>query len=351
MQDSTGRWGHWSLPIEFVASPPTPTDVVQFLRITELNYHPAADGDAEFIEFKNISSGGAGVTLDLGGVTITKGPSSPFTFVDGTLLSPGEHILVVRNAAVFSATYPYVDPILIAGEYTGGLDNAGETIEVIDSLGNIIHDFRYEDGGAGEETWHASTDGFGPTLVIANENAIVTNWAQGTAWRPSYDLNGSPGEDDCLSGDFNCDGAVNLADLAVLQQNLGTVSGGTRAMGDMNRDGVIGRGDAALLAQRFGAIAPGASPVASPASPAAILAVARDREGAGAEIQSIRRATRLAPTAVDAHFETVPAASDATRTLRVRRAGLQKIVPGEADGGLDPLAAGPNSVRRRLVSI
>jgi hypothetical protein len=95
VQDADGHWSHWSEPVEFLTTTAPTSDVVQFLRVSEVNYNPAANGDAEFIEFTNISDGALATTLDLSGVTITDGPSNPFVFPAGTSLSPGSHLVVV----------------------------------------------------------------------------------------------------------------------------------------------------------------------------------------------------------------------------------------------------------------
>jgi hypothetical protein len=311
-----------------------PTDATRYLRITELNYHPASDGDAEYIEFKNISSGAGGVTLDLEGVTITKGPSNPFTFPAGMLLAPGEYLLVVRSLPQFTAAYPNADASKIVGEFTGGLNNAGEEIEVIDGLGNIIHAFTFEDGSDAESGWHPTTDGFGPSLVIVDENALITNWSQGSGWRPSYELGGSPGEDDCLVGDVNCDGAVNLHDLSIVQRNMGTVGSATRAMGDLSGDGAVSRTDVAILARQFGTNVPvaGASPARAGAAAAIVVApAARDdlsrsiplerRVSVAAERRrSVVRENRIPLSSDGVDLVLNPENEAASATLRARRA-------------------------------
>ena len=73
--------------VDRLTTPATaPSTLQKFLRITEIHYNPIAD-DAEFIEFTNISSGGVATTLDLAGVTISEGPSTPFVFPAGSTLA------------------------------------------------------------------------------------------------------------------------------------------------------------------------------------------------------------------------------------------------------------------------
>ncbi|MCD6394305.1 MAG: lamin tail domain-containing protein, partial [Planctomycetes bacterium] len=127
--------------------------VADDLRITEIMYHPTdptqaeknaagdqtlIDEDFEYIELKNI--GTAAINLNL--VHFTDGID--FTFGDYSL-GAGQFAVVVKNQAAFEARYPGVSPVLIAGTYTGALDNDGEEIVMRDALGAEIHDFDYND--------------------------------------------------------------------------------------------------------------------------------------------------------------------------------------------------------------
>ena len=70
-KDSTGRWSHWSSPVQFVASDADIAGALtDNLRITELMYDPPDGSAFEYVELKNISSD---VTLQLGGITFTSG--------------------------------------------------------------------------------------------------------------------------------------------------------------------------------------------------------------------------------------------------------------------------------------
>ncbi|MEM7311654.1 MAG: lamin tail domain-containing protein, partial [Planctomycetota bacterium] len=171
--------------------PDTRTDIQKFLRVSELNYNPTvADDGSEFIEVTNISSGPDAPTLDISGVVISDGPSSPFVFPDGTTLAPGQYLLVVKDQSVFQATYPQVDPIVILGEFTGSLSNGGERIRLDDANGNKIVDFEYND----QDPWPVRADGSGASLELIldgiDENAPVDRHYQ---WRGSVRPGGSPG--------------------------------------------------------------------------------------------------------------------------------------------------------------
>ncbi len=93
---------------------------------------------------------------------------------------------MVKDAAVFEATYGAGLPI--AGQFAGSLDNAGETIELRDAAGRIIHRFTFDDD------WYAETDGDGFSLTIIDATeADPQAWGEPGAWRPSTEIGGSPG--------------------------------------------------------------------------------------------------------------------------------------------------------------
>ncbi|RIK79889.1 MAG: hypothetical protein DCC68_12250 [Planctomycetota bacterium] len=292
-----------------------------FLRVTELMYHPADDlqfgydADAfEFVELRNISDE---TTLDLSEARFTNGVAFDFAGSAVSSLAPGAYALVVSNAEAFALRYGSGLPV--AGTYSGQLNNAGETVRLEDGDGVAIQEFTYDDVGEG---WHPTTDGDGYSLVILDAAAPVATWNDPAAWRPSYAIGGSPAADDTpvLDGDLNGDLRVDLLDLAIVQANLGTLAGATRASGDLNGDAKVTAADAAILAQNFGRSAP--SPI--PSAPAAIVRSARspraDRGGEPVPPLRLHAARRglVRPQAVDAAHEsreTVRERSQAVRTV------------------------------------
>ena len=172
--------------------PGSPSLAQQFLRITELMYHPAAlAGNAnpadefEYIELKNTSTN---VTLSLAGVRFTNGVDFSFTGSAVTSLAPGATVLVVKNTGAFTARYG--GGFSIAGQYTGALDNSGERIQLIDAVSEEILDFSYNN------SWYPVTAGLGFSLVILNEHDDPDAWSQKESWRASGLENGSPGTND-----------------------------------------------------------------------------------------------------------------------------------------------------------
>ncbi|MCJ7673794.1 MAG: lamin tail domain-containing protein, partial [Sedimentisphaerales bacterium] len=139
--------------------------------------------NAEFIELTNIGA----ETINLNLVRFTE--AVQFIFPD-LQLAPGQYVLLVKDRGAFDAYYPECSAV-IAGEYEGSLDNAGERIRIEDAIGRTILDFEYKDG------WYDVTDGDGYSLTIINpSDPDANNWGLKDAWRPSALFGGSPGYDD-----------------------------------------------------------------------------------------------------------------------------------------------------------
>lgn len=186
--------GQWSALTEATFAQ---ISVIKSLRVSEIMYHSTdataaellidstfSDEDFEYIELENI--GTEAINLNL--VHFTDGID--FTFGDYSLAA-GEYTVLVANQTAFQARYPGVSTSLIAGTYTGSLDNSGEEIVLRDAIGEEIHDFDYDDN------WYDITDGDGFSLTI--RDAYVTDlalWDQKAGWQPSAAVAGSPGADD-----------------------------------------------------------------------------------------------------------------------------------------------------------
>jgi hypothetical protein len=130
-------------------------------------------------------NGGLLVKVDLDNVQATFETLSPM------LLNPGECIVVVHNLAAFISRYG--TDIRMAGEFSGSLDNEGESLTLFGPLGEPILDFSYD------PSWYPSTDGGGFSLVAVDPTAPPGAWGQAGNWRPSNLIGGSPGGADPLS--------------------------------------------------------------------------------------------------------------------------------------------------------
>ena len=168
------------------------------LVVSELHYHPTAptstesaagfdsSNDFEYIEVLNFS----GQNVDLSNCQFTTGVTFNFGNTDPNLLTlpPGGRILVVENVGAFLFRYGNNPLVMIAGEYSGNLDNAGERITLLAANSAIIADFTY--GTA--EPWPVDSDGPGYSLVLNNPAAGI-DYAVGSSWRSSSQVGGTPG--------------------------------------------------------------------------------------------------------------------------------------------------------------
>ncbi|MGB2861905.1 MAG: lamin tail domain-containing protein, partial [Sedimentisphaerales bacterium] len=198
MKDNSGRWSHWSSPIQFVTGESMSAGILEDLRITEVMYNPPAPpaGDStdneefEFIELMNIGD----ENLDLSSVSFVDGITFDFGKGNITSLGPGEFVLVVRNRTAFMSRYGTDLSHRIAGEYSSKLSNNGENITLEDFWNSTIVQFEYNDGRG----WPLSPDGGGHSLVpldsaLIDEPAGSLNY--GGNWRASTHIGGSPGTD------------------------------------------------------------------------------------------------------------------------------------------------------------
>ncbi len=156
LHDSSGNL------IATITTPDLPSDNQRFLIISEVMYHPSDDA-SEFIELLNTSDT---ITLNLGGVSFTKGID--YTFPTPTTLAPGQRII-------------------ISSFTSGKLSNSGETLKLDEADGSTIAEFTYSDLAP----WPASPDGLGNSLVYrGGDPSLPQNW------RASLSLGGNPGTSD-----------------------------------------------------------------------------------------------------------------------------------------------------------
>ncbi|MGH1336472.1 MAG: fibronectin type III domain-containing protein [Aureispira sp.] len=153
-------------------APPQFSDLV----ITEIMYN-SPEGGVDSLEFIEIQNTGV-APIDLNNVSFGSGVTYTFPM---TILAPGAFYTVAFNGAAFNNIYG----LPANGIYTGGLSNNGETIILVDPMGNIIDSVRYDDGGVwpGGGTTQGSPDGGGASLVLCDattDNADGANWSAST---------------------------------------------------------------------------------------------------------------------------------------------------------------------------
>ena len=162
------------------------------IRISEINFNPYdpsaaeiddghTDSDSfEFVEIYNSSLTG---TVNLSGMQFDDGITFTFGNVE---LGPGERAVVAKDTIAFQARYG--TSIRVLGEYGAdtSLSNGGEQVILVDSVGEVIHDFTYSD----DAPWPVSADGDGPSLEVVDVDGDYSDPAN---WRASATIGGTPG--------------------------------------------------------------------------------------------------------------------------------------------------------------
>ena len=138
----------------------------------EIMYNPAVP-EASFVELFNTSSDYA---FDLSGWRIN---GLGFTFPTGTLLTSRQFLVVTKNRVAFTQAYGV--SAAVAGEFSGQLDDGGETLTLLRpgaTAGSelVVDRIRYDD----DAPWPTEADGTGVSVQLrdaAQDNSRVSNWA------------------------------------------------------------------------------------------------------------------------------------------------------------------------------
>lgn len=145
------------------------------LAINEIHYNPLDSitntGDTisgtsfEFVEIKNTGAN----SIDLKGLAISKGISLQ---VDHHLILPaGDFLVLAEDSIQFLAKYGFSPH----RQFRGKLNNKGETIELLDPLGNTVDIVTYDDSSP----WPKMADEGIMSLALLNgqlDNSLSDNW-------------------------------------------------------------------------------------------------------------------------------------------------------------------------------
>lgn len=155
-------------------------DPLPSIVISEIHYNPSemiqgADELYEFIELVNIEER----SIDLSGYRFSDGIY--ITFPTDTYIKPGECIILACD------TKTYLNHGFQVFQFTDGrLSNSGETICLVNNLGECIDRVTYSD----YFPWPLLPDGNGPSLELRDlklDNSIYSSW------KPSEIDGGTPG--------------------------------------------------------------------------------------------------------------------------------------------------------------
>ncbi len=163
--------GEWSALSEALFTLDALPALAGRLAISEVHYNPLGTADdEEFMELVNLTSS----RLDLSGVTLTNAVIFQFPAM---VLEPGQRVILVENELFFRFVYGAAP--LVAGQWSGALNNTGDTIVVLDAAGGEIDRLSYADSFP----WPTEADGAGRSLVRIRPglNAQAAwNWRAGS---------------------------------------------------------------------------------------------------------------------------------------------------------------------------
>lgn len=207
------------------------------LSVVEMLYNPAGtseeeagagfnDGDQfEFIKLKNIGE----QAIDLHGVRFVNGINFDFSSSNIRALSPGAYVIAVSDLAAFRFRNGNRHDSLIAGQYSGRLNNGGERIRLIGTNDALIQDYNYSTSAP----WPDLSEKDGNSIQIIDPSASHDD---GNNWKASSGVGGNPGgiinfrdwqadtftaaelADPLISGpnaDLDSDGLSNFAEFAL----------------------------------------------------------------------------------------------------------------------------------------
>ena len=158
----------WMIPSELTPGAANRFSLEDGVVINEIMFHdapqfatseqPFIESSEEWIELFNKSSG----EIDLSGWKL--GGGIEYEFPVNTVISANEYLVVSNQAVRLQDRWPAVD---IIGDFRGVLGNAGDTIVLLDALGNPVDHVQYFDKG----TWPAYADGGGSSLELVDPHA------------------------------------------------------------------------------------------------------------------------------------------------------------------------------------
>lgn len=140
------------------------------LVFTEIMYNDPTGPDAyEFVELYNQGNS----DIELGGLKMARGAT--YTFPQHTMKA-GDVVVIAKN--VDSVKVAFGADALGSWNTNQGLNNSGEPVDLVNSMGDIIDEVVYDDGNG----WETACDGSGPSLqlkshrISSDSNDFARNW-------------------------------------------------------------------------------------------------------------------------------------------------------------------------------
>ncbi len=155
--------------------------------INEINYNSSDQfNSGDWIELYNTSS----QSIDMSGwMYQDSDPAHVFRFPAGTILGPGQYVVLLEDSSLFKARFPEVKNYI--GQMDFGLSGSGEFMKLMNDKGEGIDSLTYDD----QAPWPTEPDGKGATLELidpASDNARGENWKASVG-------HGSPGRKNSIT--------------------------------------------------------------------------------------------------------------------------------------------------------
>lgn len=150
------------------------TSVIKNIVINEINYNSSEDFElGDWIELYNRSE----QSINISDWYFSDSDSAhKFIILAGTIIEPGNYLVLVEDDSAFSSRFPDVTNYL--GETGFGLSGSGEFMKLVNGDGEIIDSLTYDDN----LPWPEEADGDGSTLELLD--ALSDN-SKGENWRAS----------------------------------------------------------------------------------------------------------------------------------------------------------------------
>ena len=159
--------------IMYDPSPPTPDEIAAGYNEGE---------DFQFIELYNTGTD----SFDLSGLQFTEGITFDFNTGSISSLAAGARLLIVEDLAAFE--FRYGTGLPVAGVQSGKLNDGGETLTLVNGLGQTLHSFTYDNNAP----WPSEAAGLGASLVLIDPSSLPDH-DQAASWAASSITAGTPG--------------------------------------------------------------------------------------------------------------------------------------------------------------
>ncbi len=139
-------------------------------------YNPRTTQDLEWLELHNEMA----IDMDISQWRID---GIDYTFPEGTVMSAGGYLVVAKSPAALQAATGLTGTL---GPYEGRMDNAGESLHLINNSDRTMDEIDYSD----RERWPVGPDGSGASLAKINPDGGSLSAAN---WTANLQVGGTPG--------------------------------------------------------------------------------------------------------------------------------------------------------------